>query len=501
MAWDRQYLKFWIKDRRLMPRDKEDSRLDDTRINVAIDETLVEVAFRCGLLGELRTFPITASQFEYPMSDDINDIRRVWYVDSSGTRIPMKYVSNSKILNWRDPDGDTSVQPSFYSYPYFQGKVLNFWAAAPPTRDYIQESWVTGGTARTVVDSGINFGKELGGERIKPGMIVANLTDGSIGYVEVLDTITNTTSSTATAGTNTNTLTDSTKNFTSLGVSIGDIICTPSTGVVTGYAFVTAVGTTTLTYADFQSSGGAKRFEVGDSYKVGVAQKIRLSGDTPHPGLRDGALNKFSVGAVKATITGTTFTATTVTGSSTSGAEADDIAVASGGAHGTVSGVDDNELTVDRWIGGIPAAGEVVSVKVTDKYRVQMDYRVERTMLLAPTPSTTDTIGSESIEVLCNTQPKLPEHDFDPIEVPEQFMRPIQACLAWKAAERAGDEESIVDNLEVKYERIVTQYQGNIYRPPIEESMTAFGNRHSGRRVAERRFQDSRGIAFDITTL
>jgi hypothetical protein len=501
MQWNRQYLKYYIKDRRLMPREKEDQRLNDDRIHTAINEAMFEVAFRCGMLGELRTFPITANQYEYPMPDDINDIRRVWYKDASGNRLQMHYLPSSGILNGRDPDDDTSVQPSVYSYPYFQGPVLNFWAAAPNTDDYVAESWVTTGAIRTIKDSGINFGRELGGRRIKPGMIAVNLTDGSIGYVEVLDILTNKTDGTATSGTNTNTLEQTGKDFGALNVNVGDIICTPSTGVVTGYAFVTAVGTTTMTYGDFQSSGTAKRFESGDTYKVGVAQAIRLNEATPHPGLRDGVSNVFSVSATKATITGTTFTATTVTGSSTSGSESGDVAVASGGSHGAVSGVGDNELTVDKWIGGIPSAGEEVTVKECDKYRIQMDYRIERTMLIAPTPSTSDAAGSESIVVLCNTRPKFPEHDFDPIELPFQFLRPLEACALWKAAERAGDEESVVGTLEEKYERIVTRYQGDIYRPPIEEIMTAYGNRNHGSRARGRRYQDSRGIAWDITTL
>lgn len=501
MAWDRQELKNWIKDRRLLDRDKNDGRLDDSRIHEAINDTLRDVAGRCGMLGEYRRLALRSGQWEYPMPDDINDIRRLWFVDTNGTRIPMSYVSSAKFLSWRDPDGDTSIQPSSYTYPAFQGQVLAFRADAPPVLDFVEQSWVTTSSIRTVIDSGMNFGLTRSGKRVEPGMIVANITDGSIGYVEVLDITTTKSNGTADAGTNTNTLVDTGSTFSSDGVAVGDIICTPSTGVVTGYAFVTEVtNETTLIYEGFQSSNGALRFDKDDTFKVGQATEIRLSEATPHPGLRDGSSNNFAVGSTKATITGTTFTDTTVTGSSTDGAESGDIAVASGGSHGLVGGVEDNELTVDKWIGGTPPDAESVTVKEADKYQVQTDFRIERVIQIAPTPSADDATGSESVEILCNCEPRFPTQDDDPIEIPRNYERPIHACLEWKAAERAGDEQGAVDRLEVKYERIVVSYQGDINRPPIEEPISAWGNRRRGRGIGERRFEDSRGIPWDIST-
>jgi hypothetical protein len=429
MAWNRRFLKFWIKDRRLLDRETNDGRLDDIRIHAAIDDALRDVAGRCGLLGETRTMPLRAGQWEYPMPDDINDIRSVWFIDTNGTRVPVR------------------------------------------------------------------------GERIKPGMVVSNITDGSIGYVEVVDITTNKSTGAATAGTNTNTLVDSTATFVTDSVAIGDAICTPDTGVVTGYAFVKAItNQTTLVYEGFQSSGSALRFDVGDTYKVGEAQEIRLSEATPHPGLRDGSSNTFAVGSAKATITGTTFTDTTVTGSATTGAESGDIAIASGGSHGLVGGVDDNELTVDKWIGGTPVAGETVTVKVCDKYQVQTDFRIERVLRIGPTPSNSDAVGSESLEILCNTEPRLPTQDDDPIELPRKFERPIQACLRWKAAERAGDEDAKVDRFELRYDTIVRQYQGDVYRPPLDAPLSAWSLRNRAGRFRGRRYMDSRGIPYDIDT-
>jgi len=501
MGWDRQEIKNWIKDRRLLDRDKDDGRLPDSFIHTAINDTLRDVAARCSMLGETRRMALRSDQWEYPMPDDINDIRSVWFIDTNGIRVPMNYLSNSKFLAWRDPDDDTSIQPSFFTYPAFQGRVLSFRANAPDTSDYVGQSWVTTDSIRTLIDSGINLGLTLDGTRIEPGMIVVNLTDGSIGYVEVLDVSTNKSSGAATAGTNTNTLIASAEDFVTDEVAVGDIICTPATGVVTSYAFVKEVtNLTTLVYEGFQSSGTALRFEEGDPIKVGRATEVRLSEATPHPGLRDGADNTFDVGSAKAIITGTTFTNTTVTGTSTDGAESGDIAIASGGSHGLISGVAALVLTVDRWIGGLPVDGESVTAKECDKYQIQTDFRIERILQIGPTPSASDDAGSESLEILCNTVPRFPTQDDDPIEIPRQFERPIQACLMWKAAERAGDDQSSVDRLEAKYDLIVRRYQGDINRPPIEEPITAWGNRRGGARLRERRFEDSRGIPWDISS-
>lgn len=500
MNWNREYLKFWIKDRRLIDRTRDDGRLDDTRIHDAIEDALIQVGLDCSLIGETLRFPIVSGQWEYPMPDNVNDIRAARFIDSSGNYQRLHYTSSNKLINGRNPSTDTSGEPIFFSYPRFQGRVLSLWAGAPPTSDYVAESHVTTARIRTVQDSGINFGKTLSGERISPGRVVHNMTDDSYGYVEVLDLITTTSSGTATSGTNTNTLEDTGATFSTDGVAIGDIICTPSSGTVTGYAFVTAVTETKLTYDDFYASNTALRFASGDTYKVGKAQKIRLSEDTPHPGLREGATNDFTVGSAKATITGTTFTDTTVTGSSTSGAEAGDIAIASGGSHGLVEEVDDNELTVDKWIGGTPSAAESVVCKECDKYQIQTEFKVEKVLQLAPTPSSGDSTGDESIEILCNVLAKLPTRDSDPIEIPQHYMELLLTCLEWKASRRAGDELGMVERLEARYYTKMPAYQKDVYRPPVETVMTAFGNRRRGR-VRESRYMTRAGWKWDIDSV
>lgn len=497
MPWNRLYLKHWIKDKYKLPRDKEDGLLTDTHINEAINDAIEDLADDAGLLPSSHKLPLRIGQWEYPIPDHVNDIVKVWYVDSDGTRSLLRYVGGSEFLRNRDPEDDTATDPYYFSYPKFQNRVLAFYTGAAPVYDYVTGSWVTTKAVRTVIDAGINFGKTLDGTPVEPNCVVHNLTDDSYGYVDVMDITTTKESGTATSETSTTILEDTTADFVTANVAVGDIICTPGTGVVNSYGFVTAVDTTKLTYANFQSSEGTTRFALNDTYKVGVANRIRLSDASPHPGLRSGAANEFSVGTTKATITGTTFTATTVTGSSTSGAEEDDIAIASGGSHGKVTEVDDNELTVDMWIGGTPAPAETVTVNECDAYQIETEFRIERVLQIGPTPASSDTIGSESILIECNSI-QLPSEDDDPIEIPRNYRRALQACLMWKAAERTGADDNIVHILEANYQNSVRSKRGDIYRPPTDQIMSVVQNRRGRVRRYGVKDQDRRGIKWTI---
>ena len=67
MAWNRRFLKDWIKDRRLLDRSKNDGRLDDTRIEDAINDALEKVGLDCGMLGERRRLPLRAGEWQVPI--------------------------------------------------------------------------------------------------------------------------------------------------------------------------------------------------------------------------------------------------------------------------------------------------------------------------------------------------------------------------------------------------------------------------------------------------
>jgi len=468
--------------------DREDGNLSDTNFNLAIAMAIRQVAYDCSLLPEMRKFATEVDKWKYPMDDDVDLIRSAWYIDSN-TRIPLTYCSAEEFYDYLDPTstGDT---PAYFTYPMMQSEVFEFWAGAPDVYDYVLSSHITSTTVRTVVDTGINFGLTRQGKRVVPGCIVHNLTDDSYGYVETLDITTNITTGTATTSTNTNTLYDTGKDFTALGVQVGDIICTPSTGIVTGYAFVTAVGTTTLTYTSFQATNTAVAFSSGNTYKVGKATEIRLKGTTPHPGLRSGARNYFSVGSELATITGsTTFTNTRATGTVSSGASTGDIAVASGGSHGKITDVEDTYVDVNYWIGGKPTDGETVSIKDCDEYHVETKERTQRAIWIGPTPSASDTVGTESLEILYTSTPTIPDKDSDVLEIPDKYEQPLQRAGEWQAAILTGTFSRMeLDGYERTYKMSVLPYKHDIFRPPMGRQLTVWGNRHNVRN-AGRKYQ------------
>jgi hypothetical protein len=356
MAWNRLYLRNRIKSSFLIGRTANDGLTPDSILNEAIEAAMKELARDCNMFPGEWKLALRADQYKYPLPRALDRIRNVYFIDSSGEYQDLEYMAQDNFLDWTDPT-DTSSEPIYYSYPHIQPPVFNFYAGAPPDYDYLPDSrsWITTASIRTIIDSGINFGRTKSGRRVRPGCVAHNITDDSYGYIEYLDMTTAKRTGWATSGTTTDILEDSGENFSTDNVAVGDIICTPSGGRVRAYAFVIEVApggnNDQLRYANIegQDANGDNilRFENGDTYKVGTATEIRLWHDTPmpegtrvpfagwdHPGLRDGADCTFSVSATKATITGTTFDNTTVTGSSTSGAEEDDIAIASGGSHG-----------------------------------------------------------------------------------------------------------------------------------------------------------------------
>jgi hypothetical protein len=521
MLWNKRYLRDRVKSAMLMDRRRSDAGMPDEIIDEGMASAMKELARDCSLFPDKWTLALQSSEYKYPLPVEVDRIREVWFIDNDGTYIPLQYMAQDNYLAWTDPT-DTGSEPRYFSYPHFQPHIFEFYAGAPPTSDYVNASWVTAGRIRTIQDSGINFGRTRSGLRVRPECVGHNLTDGSFGYIEYLDITTAKTTGAATAGTTTDILEDDSENFSTDNVAVGDIICTPSTGKVLAYAFVIEVAPGSnndqLRYSDIegQDANGVRirRFESGDSFKVGQATEIRLWAGRPvpagtrvahagmdHPGLRQGATNDFTVSATKATITGTTFTNTTVTGSSTSGAEGSDIAVASGGSHGTISGVDDNELTVDEWIGGLPTDGETVTVKEADKYQVEDRYAGERQIWIGPPASSGAGLGSENILMSGARMPRIPVEDDDPIEIPEHYELPLIACSKWQVADLRGIyEPAEIAAFRRLYKEEVRSYAGDVNRPPSNRPISPYRNRKRTARSYGRRDQTSRGIVFDISS-
>jgi hypothetical protein len=152
---------------------------------------------------------------------------------------------------------------------------------------------------------------------------------------------------------------------------------------------------------------------------------------------------------------------------------------------------------VDKWIGGIPTAGETVTVRTCDEYQVEGEYRTQRVLQIGPTPTESDTIGSESICVLYYALPKLPLDDDDAIEMDERYKPPLLKALEWKAAERWGKEFNYVMNLESVYKATANNYRGDLNRPDLRQPLTVSGNRSIATRYGLKN-QVPSGIRYDI---
>jgi hypothetical protein len=462
--------------------------------NTAIDEAIRQLAIDCNLIPVRRSFPLQANVYQYPIDEDVDIIRHVWYTDSNNTKIPLDYMSPEQ---WMDYDlDDTSEEPDRYCYPMFMNEVVPFYIQASPVYDYDMTSYITEQTIRTLVDSGANFGKTLNNRRIEPGFIVHNLSDGSYGYVDVLNMTVVRVAGTATGGTNTTILEDTTKDFITLGVQEGDIICNPSSAICTSYGFIDEVTITKLKYSDMQ--GAKRRLGNLDTYSIGKATEIKLSLAVPHPGLRNGSYNYFKVTDNVVSFTTTTFTETRCTGTLTGTPTTSMVAIASGGSHGKITTVGANYVDVDKWVGGTPANGESVSCKTCDKYQIEDNSSSVRAIWIGPIPSTADANGVNSIEIIFNKVPELPQDDTDKLQIPNHYKTLLLDCARWQSALLSGKYDlGSVNNFRMVYKANLPEYAKDVNRPPYGKTLTMWNNRGKGSR--SHKYTTRSGNRWDIS--
>jgi len=482
--------------------DKEDGNLSDSILNIAIHNSLKIVAKDCKACFVEKSFPLMKGQYQYPLDPDVDVIRACFFVDSQGMRNELRYYPPERFMEGLQPDTDTSNTPLAFTYPRMQRAVVHFWAQAPPVYDYITESYVTEDTIRTLVDKGANFGNTLSGYRIEPGAVIRNLSDGSFGYVQALNISTEKARGFADANTTTTQLWDVSKNFVALGVYPWDIICNPWAGIPTSYGYVTDVAINYLTYENMQ--GAKLRIRPNDPYRVGTATEIVLSGSIPHPGLRDGVTNKFNVSASKATITNTIFEATKVTGTIgvlTTVPETGDTVIASSGQHAQVEEVYENYLTVERWIGGMPNANTVCSVKKCDQYQIETKGLKQRVFCIAPTPDFNDDLGTASIIMLYNKVPDLPDDDNDRLEIDDRYRPLLIKCAYWQSSKLSGvytNNPTHLTFLEQEYRTSMNDYSLDSQAPPASTPLSVWDNR-MGRGGSGGRFEGAiSGLKYDL---
>jgi len=475
MAMTLLRMKNFLKSSRGLTRDREDGNLPDDLLEEAISNGIERVARDCDLNPIMKKFHLVAGQWEYPIPENVTGIRDFWREDTNGVRQPLSQITQEKFWAGHDPEDNTTTDPNQYAYPIMQGRVFQFYVKAPANYDFVPESRITSATRRTVIDTGANFGRTLSGDRISPGDVVQNRTGKSYGYVKVLDTITAKQSGNTTGASST-TVTVNAVDFDALGVNVDDIIVSPNTGIPTTYAFVTEISGDTLTYEDIR--GALSEFTVGLGIRVGQAQKIVLSTDAPHRGLRSGTYNYFFVDALVDTIVATVFTDTRCTGNGIADSEVGQEAIAAGGSHGKISEVTDTYVDVEKWIGGRPVDGEVVTTRACDEYQVETEPRIQPVVWLKSTPSTSDTEGEERLWASFDEKPYVPTEDWQYIDVPDKWEDALRACCEWQTAKLSGTHTTRqINDYRQIYLDEVRGHQGDIHEVARGEIMTVYGNR------------------------
>ena len=469
--------KNWLKSNRGLTRDSEDGLIDDTILQEAIHDAIKRTAKDCDLLPTREKLPLVAGQWEYPIPETLSVLRAIYREDNNGRKLPLTQITQEQFESYHDAEDETTADPEYFAYPIYRGRRFQFYVKAPDNYDFLPTSRVTGQSIRTVRDSGANFGRTLSGERISPGDVVHNHTADSYGYVEILDMITARTTKTCTSGTTSSIIQSGSTDWDALGVKVDDLITHPASGIPQTYAFVSEIDGVDLHYTDVR--GVNTEFSSGNGIKVGVANKIRLSTGAPHRGLRSGSYNYFKVDTVTATITGTTFTPTRCTGSSASGASAGEEAIASGGSHGYITAVGSNYIDVTCWIGGVPGPGETVTTRPCDEYSVQTRPMIQPEIWLRPTPSTSDSVGTERLWISFDIQPFLPTEDYEYLDIPEKFLDAYKACLEWTVSMQTGTHKpkAVAEYKQLYVDELLT-FQGDIHEVARGQIMTPWGNRY-----------------------
>jgi hypothetical protein len=143
--------------------------------------------------------------------------------------------------------------------------------------------------------------------------------------------------------------------------------------------------------------------------------------------------------------------------------------------------------------------GETVTVAECDQYQVEDMFALERQIWIGPAPSSSDTLGSESLMMSGTRMPRIPQEDDDPIEIPEHYEQPLLACIKWQVADLRGIlEPAEVLAYKFAYQQEVRGYRGDVFRPPFNRPISPWRNRVRTASRHGRRDQTRNGLAWDI---
>lgn len=236
------------------------------------------------------------------------------------------------------------------------------------------------GSPPILIDTSANFGITLTGEDINPGDKIFNITDDSSGYVKYLHASSWKVESATADSVEDNVLYDVDVDFVTSEVSVGDIIWT------SGVTYTTYSSVDWAVITNIQSANRVRyNIAYGDNENLDTAV-----GYSYHIGKAD-RIYLTSSGLVKDTEEGLV-----------------------GGAEG--------DFDED------------------DEYQVEDYYSTLDTLLLSESPSTTDTLGTESMMLIYVPYPKQPLKHYHPVELSEAYTPAIIAKMVEYAKVRERGE-------------------------------------------------------------
>jgi hypothetical protein len=296
-------------------------------------------------------------------------------------------------------------------------------------------------------DAAASFGVTITGNEILPDDHVYNTDDDSSGTVDYLSITTagNIVVQGAVDSATATTIVDADPTSGALSDLVAGHIIYDSTNSAWGVIQSIDTGTDTITFTRLYNREAG--FDATDAYSAGYGDTINLNWDgnilNTEQGLTGGAENDFD--ASMTTLAGTTFTANTVTTST-------DVSGVATGEHvssrsssqptrGTVSSVSGSTITLAaNWDNGTPADGQAAYVGTGDEYQVESQFSTLDTMFINPVITTSDAVGTESLELLYYPYPARPTEHWHPVELSEGFREPlVEKMLKFAQARERGE--------------------------------------------------------------
>lgn len=388
-----------------------------------------------------RQLRIVENQYEYPLP---SDCMCVWSVlhKFSGSWQPIDYLPHEEFFTGFSenvlgyPPSYFSLQSQTSSPVHYTGTITSGNGDSPPV----------------LIDTSANLGITLTGTEIYPGDRVFNTDDDSYGYVDYLYAGAWDREATADAGSSATQLYDADAGFVALGVAVGDIVTRtpqPADSENGAWGVVSQVAEDTLTFSVLYNHESG--FSANDSYTVGQADRIYLTAsglvaDTEE-GLVGGAAGTFGVETATMTSEATTFGASsvTITGVDLGDVEAG-MAVESTNSSdeftgGEVASVASQTVTLESaWSNGTPDDDTSVSIGTGDAYQIESAYSTLDTLFLSDVPSTSDTLGTESLTLIYIPCPQQPTRYYHPVELSEAYTPALIAKMLEYAKAREKGE-------------------------------------------------------------